>query len=74
MKIKVGRTTNEAEFFDDDGNSLKLLVAEAHIHLHPGEMTKVDMVVYVDEADIEVDDDYLTTERWRKRHEPEAIY
>jgi len=66
MKIKLRKHANEAEFYDDEGEPLMLMVAELHIHVLPMEMTKVEMVVYVDEADIEVDQDYLTTKRIRR--------
>ena len=63
MKIKLKEHSNEAEFFDDEGGPLLLTVAELHIHVLPMEMVKCTMTVYVSEADIEIDDEYLTTKR-----------
>ena len=67
MKIKIGKHANDIEFYDDNGDLLKLMVAEVNMHILPGEMTKVELVVYADETDIEVDEDYLTTVRKKNR-------
>jgi len=66
MRIKIGKHTNEFELFDDEGEPLNILVAEMHMHIHPMEMTKVEMTVYVDELDVEVDEEWLTTKRKTK--------
>jgi len=67
MKFKIGKHSSEFEAFDDEGKPLKLWVSEMHMHLYPGEMTKIDMTVYVDEADIEVDDEYLSVYRKKRK-------
>ena len=52
MKIKVGKTANSFELFDDDGNKVEIYPEAVDIILRPNELTLVKMSFHAD-ADLE---------------------
>ena len=58
MRMQVGRSANEVEFFDDAGNKVDIPCQEVKMHLKPNEATTIDLLgVYMDEIDAVVHDD-----------------
>jgi len=57
MKIKVGRNSNDLEMWDNNGNKIEFWVRELDMKLRPNEATEVTMVIYVDEVEIDIDQD-----------------
>ena len=67
MRMKIGHSSDDVVFTDDDGNELKLVCAKVDITLRPQTATAVHMVVYVDEIEVDVpNNQILTTKRTRR--------
>jgi len=63
MKMKIGKHSNDVEFFDDDGNQIDIAARVIDIKLRPDEATVAYMEVYFKEIDVSLEDDLITTRR-----------
>lgn len=64
MKIKIGATSNDCEFFDDNGNLLTDIHAETlTVEIKPPypSLTKVTMTILVKEVEVQVPDANVVT-------------
>lgn len=58
MKLKIGKTTTEVEFFTDDGTKVIIPCQRIRMDLGPCEPTTVDLLgVYLDSVEMEMMDD-----------------
>lgn len=59
MKMKIGRSSNDVRFIDDNGEEVELICAEIDIKLRPAQLTEVRMSIYVDEIELDVPTDQI---------------
>jgi len=76
MKLKCGAHANSFQLFDDEGNDITdtMLIKSVSIQLEPNDATKAVITVYIEELEVDVDDEMLTVERKKKDgHTRQAI-